>query len=237
MRRAERLFQLIQILRGARRPVTAEQMARELETSKRTVYRDIAELLAQRVPIQGEAGIGYVLDRGFDMPPLMLTPDEIEAAVLGARWVMARGDPALSRAARDLIAKIGAVIPDHLQPFLLESALTTSEQPAALMADAIDMGLLREAIRGQRKVGLVYRDEAGVQTERTIWPIAVGYYDAVRLIAGWCELRDGFRNFRTDRVVAADFTDTRYPGRRSQLMHRWRTEMRAGPLPAIERDS
>jgi predicted DNA-binding transcriptional regulator YafY len=237
LRRAERLFQLIQILRGARRPVTAEQMARELETSKRTVYRDIAELLAQRVPIQGEAGIGYVLDRGFDMPPLMLTPDEIEAAVLGARWVMARGDPALSRAARDLIAKIGAVIPDHLQPFLLESALTTSEQPAALMADAIDMGLLREAIRGQRKVGLVYRDEAGVQTERTIWPIAVGYYDAVRLIAGWCELRDGFRNFRTDRVVAADFTDTRYPGRRSQLMHRWRTEMRAGPLPAIERDS
>lgn len=237
MRRAERLFQLIQILRGVRRPVTAEQMARELETSKRTVYRDIAELLAQRVPIQGEAGIGYVLDRGFDMPPLMLTPDEIEAAVLGARWVMARGDPALSRAARDLIAKIGAVIPDHLQPFLLESALTTSEQPAALMADAIDMGLLREAIRGQRKVGLVYRDEAGVQTERTIWPIAVGYYDAVRLIAGWCELRDGFRNFRTDRVVAADFTDTRYPGRRSQLMHRWRSEMRAAPLPAIERDS
>ena len=235
MRRAERLFQLIQILRGARRPVTAEQMARELETSKRTVYRDIAELLGQRVPIQGEAGIGYVLDRGFDMPPLMLTPDEIEAAVLGARWVMARGDPALSRAARDLVAKIGAVIPDHLQPFLLEGALTTSDQPAALVADAIDMARVREAIRGQHKIALVYRDEAGAETERTIWPIAVGYYDAVRLIAGWCELREGFRNFRTDRVVDAGFTDERYPGRRAQLMHRWRAEMIEARRRGIER--
>jgi len=235
LRRAERLFQLIQILRGARRPVTAEQMARELETSKRTIYRDIAELLAQRVPIQGEAGIGYVLDRGFDMPPLMLTPDEIEAAVLGARWVMARGDPALSRAARDLIAKIGAVIPDHLQPFLLEGALTTSEHPAALVADAVDMARVREAIRGQMKIALIYRDEAGAETTRTIWPIAVGYYDAVRLIAGWCELREGFRNFRTDRVVDADFTDDRYPGRRAQLMHRWRTEMQDARRRGLER--
>jgi predicted DNA-binding transcriptional regulator YafY len=235
LRRAERLFQLIQILRGARRPVTAEQMARELETSKRTIYRDIAELLAQRVPIQGEAGIGYVLDRGFDMPPLMLTPDEIEAAVLGARWVMARGDPALSRAARDLIAKIGAVIPDHLQPFLLEGALTTSERPFALVEDAIDMARVREAIRGQAKIALVYRDEAGAETSRTIWPIAVGYYDAVRLIAGWCELREGFRNFRTDRVVGADFTDARYPGRRAQLMHRWRTEMAEARRRGLER--
>ena len=225
MRRAERLFQVIQILRGARRPVTAEQMARELETSKRTVYRDIAELLAQRVPIQGEAGIGYVLDRSFDMPPLMLTPDEIEAAVLGARWVMARGDPALTRAARDLIAKIGAVIPDHLQPFLLDSALTTSERPAVLAEDAIDMARVRESIRGQYKIGLTYQDESGAETTRVIWPIAVGYFDAVRLIAGWCELREGFRNFRTDRVVAADFSDERYPGRRAALMHRWRTEM------------
>jgi predicted DNA-binding transcriptional regulator YafY len=101
MRRTERLFQIIQILRGARAPVTAGAMAGELETSLRTIYRDVAELLAQRVPIRGEAGVGYMLDQGFDMPPLMLTPDEIEAAVLGARWVQERGDPALARAARD----------------------------------------------------------------------------------------------------------------------------------------
>ena len=120
MRRTERLFQIIQILRRASRPVTAADVADELETSLRTVYRDMAELMAQRVPIRGEAGMGYVLDRGFDMPPLMLTPDEIEAAVLGAQWVTGRGDAALAVAARDLIAKIGAVIPDHLRPYLIE---------------------------------------------------------------------------------------------------------------------
>src|SRR2546430_12489466 len=116
VRRADRLFRIIQILRRRRTPVTANDIAEELETSLRTVYRDIAQLLADRVPIRGEAGIGYVLERGFDMPPLMLTPDEIEAAILGAQWVTGRADKALSRAASDLIAKIGAVIPEHLRP-------------------------------------------------------------------------------------------------------------------------
>jgi len=224
VRRAERLFQIIQILRGARGPVTADAMARELETSKRTVYRDVAELLAQRVPIQGEAGMGYVLDRSFDMPPLMLTPDEIEAAVLGGRLVIERADPALSRAARDLVAKIGAVIPDHLRPFLLEPVLMTPPRTGP-QPDAIDMIRVREAIRTQQKIALCYSDEAGARTERIIWPIAVGYFETVRLIAGWCELREGFRNFRTDRVVEADFTEDRYPGRRAVLMQRWREEM------------
>ena len=116
MRRADRLFQIIQVLRRTRRPVTADAMAAELETSKRTIYRDIADLMAQRVPIRGEAGVGYVLDGGYDLPPLMLTPDEIEAAVLGAQWVAGRGDPALARAAQDLIAKIGAAVPERLRP-------------------------------------------------------------------------------------------------------------------------
>src|SRR5215470_18166654 len=123
MRRADRLFRIIQILRRARMPVTAVDMASELETSLRTVYRDIAQLMADRVPIRGEAGIGYVLEGGFDMPPLMLTPDEIEAAMLGAQWVMGRADPVLSRAASDLVAKIGVVIPEHLRPLLMEPAL------------------------------------------------------------------------------------------------------------------
>src|SRR5215831_2520784 len=128
MRRADRLFQIIQVLRRSRKPVTADAIAAELETSKRSVYRDIAALIGQRVPIRGEAGIGYVLEGGFDLPPLMLTQDEIEAAVLGAQWVASRGDPALSRAANDLVAKIGAVIPAHLRPFLLDAALTTPER-------------------------------------------------------------------------------------------------------------
>jgi len=119
VRRADRLFQIIQILRGARQPTTAQQLAEELETSRRTVYRDIAELMAQRLPIRGEAGVGYVLADDYDMPPLMLTPDEIEAVVLGAQWVAARGDPALARGARDLITKIDAVVPEHLRLLVL----------------------------------------------------------------------------------------------------------------------
>src|ERR1700738_266335 len=105
MRRADRLFQIIQILRRPPKPITATALAAELETSKRTVYRDIADLIGQRVPIRGEAGVGYVLEGGYDLPPLMLTAEEVEAAVLGAQWVASRGDPALARAAQDLIAK------------------------------------------------------------------------------------------------------------------------------------
>ena len=125
MRRADRLFQIIQILRRTPKPMTAEALAAELETSKRTVYRDIADLIGQRVPIRGEAGVGYVLQAGLDLPPLMLTPDEIEAAVLGAQWVARHSDSALARAAEDLIAKIGAVVPERLRPYVLEPATET----------------------------------------------------------------------------------------------------------------
>src|SRR6202043_867474 len=122
MRRADRLFQIIQVLRRHRKPLTADAIAEELETSKRTIYRDIATLIAQRVPIRGEAGMGYVLERGFDMPPLMLTPDEIEAAVLGAQWVAGHADAVLARAAQDLMAKIADTVPDRLRPLVLEPA-------------------------------------------------------------------------------------------------------------------
>src|SRR5256885_679178 len=122
MRRADRLFQIIQILRRTSKPVTAEGLAAELETSKRTVYRDIADLIGQRVPIRGEAGLGYVLEAGLDLPPLMLTPDEIEAAVLGAQWVAGHADPVLAGAAEDLMAKIAGTVPERLIPFLLEPA-------------------------------------------------------------------------------------------------------------------
>jgi predicted DNA-binding transcriptional regulator YafY len=224
LRRTERLFQIIQILRRASRPVTAGDVATELETSLRTVYRDMAELIAQRVPIRGEAGIGYVLDRGFDMPPLMLTPDEIEAAVLGAQWVAGRGDPALATAASDLIAKIGAVIPEHLRPFLIDSTVNASGAPRA-PADKIDLTQLRAWIHSQRKVALCYRDETERETRRVVWPIGVGYYEAARIIIAWCELRLDFRHFRTDRIVTAEFLDQRYPTRRNVLRTAWRKQM------------
>jgi predicted DNA-binding transcriptional regulator YafY len=227
MRRADRLFQIIQIMRRARTPITADAIADELETSKRTVYRDIATLMGQRVPIRGEAGMGYVLDQGFDLPPLMLTPDEIEAAVLGAQWVMAQGDPSLARAAQDLIAKIGASVPERLRPFVLEPAGRAVPAWRSVEPDRVDMALVRTAIRSGRKIALCYRDEQDRQTRRVIWPITVGYHETVRLLVGWCELRTDFRNFRTDRVVSAEFLEDRYPERPAQLRGRWRAAMEA----------
>ena len=221
MRRADRLFQIIQILRRGTRPITAETIAQELETSKRTVYRDIADLIGQRAPIRGEAGVGYILGDGFDLPPLMLTPEEVEAAVLGAQMVVARGDPALRRAAQDLIAKIGAVIPENLRPLVVEPATRAAPNWNAA-PDNIDMAGVRQAIRTGRKIVLTYRDEQERETRRSVWPFAVGYYETSRLIMAWCEMRGDFRSFRTDRVSAAVFTEDRYPDRPATLRARWR---------------
>ena len=224
MRRADRLFRIIQILRRARKPITAAAVAEELETSLRTIYRDIAQLMADRVPIRGEAGMGYILEGGFDMPPLMLTPDEIEAAMLGAQWVRDRADPQLARAAADLVAKIGAVIPEHLRPILMEPSLTAlSVLPKP--TDTIDMARVRTAIRMQGKLLLVYIDEKGEETRRTIWPIAVSYWESVRIIVAWCEMRRAFRHFRTDRVLDSEFLDARYTTPRSRLRAAWLKEL------------
>lgn len=221
MRRADRLFQIIQILRRGTRPITADAIAQELETSKRTVYRDIADLIGQRAPIRGEAGVGYILEDGFDLPPLMLTPDEIEAAVLGAQMVAARGDPVLRRAAEDLIAKIGAVIPENLRPLVVEPATRAAPSWNA-QPDNIDMAGVRQAIRAGRKIVLTYRDEQERETERTVWPFAIGYYETTRMVMAYCEMRKDFRSFRTDRVSGARFTEDRYPDRPASLRARWR---------------
>ena len=225
MRRADRLFRIIQILRRKKRPATAQEIAEELEISLRTAYRDIAQLMADRVPIRGEAGIGYVLEGGFDTPPLMLTPDEIEAAMLGAQWVMGRADPVLARAAGDLIAKIGVVIPEHLRPLLMEPALAAASSRPLPPPDTIDIARVRTAIRAQGKIALVYRDEKEEETRRIIWPIAVSYWEAVRLIVAWCELRNGFRHFRTDRVVGSEFLEARYATPRARLRAQCKKEM------------
>jgi predicted DNA-binding transcriptional regulator YafY len=239
VRRADRLFRIIQVLRRKRRPVTAGEIAEELEASVRTIYRDIAQLMADRVPIRGEAGIGYVLDGGFDMPPLMLTADEIEAVMLGAQWVMGRGDAALQRAAHDLVAKIGAVIPEHLRPVLMEPAGSAPPAFPDATTDVIDMARVRTAIRTQGKIRLTYRDEKGVATTRVVWPIAVSYWERVRLIVAWCELRQGFRHFRTDRIMASEFLETRFTVPRARLKIQWHKELLAqrtdGPRPVSHR--
>jgi predicted DNA-binding transcriptional regulator YafY len=221
MRRADRLFQIIQVLRGATRaPITAHQLAEELETSARTIYRDIADLMAQRVPIRGEAGVGYVLESGYDMPPLMLTADEIEAALLGAQWVATQGDPALAAGARDLIAKISDVVPEDLRPMVLNTVSLTVPT-MEMETDAIDMQQLRSWIRRRGKIRIDYRDEKGAASARTIWPIAVAYFHTARLIVAWCEIREDFRHFRTDRISTTEFLEDTYPTRTDILRKQW----------------
>ena len=217
MRRAERLLQLLQILRRHRRPVTGEAIAQELEVSLRTVYRDIASLISDRVPIRGEAGVGYVLGEGFDLPPLMFTPDELEAVMLGLRWVARRGDGQLSRAAQDTVAKIGAVLPERLKPVLFDAGLMIPPG-AHVIRDSVDVAQFRNAIREGRKTELLYKAEDGKETKRVIWPLAVAYFDAQRLIIAWCELRQAFRSFRTDRMVEATVLEQKYPGHRKALL-------------------
>ena len=224
MRRAERLMQLLQILRRHRRPVTGEAIAQELEVSLRTIYRDIASLITDRVPIRGEAGVGYVLGEGFDLPPLMFTPDELEAVMLGLRWVARRGDQQLSRAAQDTVAKIGAVLPERLRPFLFDAGLLLPPGERVI-EDTVDVAQLRNAIREGRKVEISYKAEDGKETQRVVWPIAVAYFDAQRLIMAWCELRQAFRSFRTDRMTRADVLDERYPARRKVLLKKMSEEL------------
>jgi predicted DNA-binding transcriptional regulator YafY len=220
MRRADRLFQIIQILRRSKKPVIAADIAREVEVSRRTIYRDIADLIGQRVPIQGEAGFGYVLSDDYDMPPLMLTPDEIEAVVLGAQWVAGHADPVLANAARDLIAKVASTVPDRLKPFIAEPSVGTKPGDGE-RAEALDPVLLREAIRQGRRLTMTYRAEDGETSRRTIWPVILGYADTTRLMVAWCELRGDFRHFRTDRIIDAEVLDEAYPAGRGNLFRTW----------------
>jgi len=219
MRRTERLFGIIQMLRTARAPVAGRVLATAFEVSLRTLYRDMAELLAQRVPIRGEAGMGYIIDNDYDMPPLMLTVDELEAAVLGAAWVAQRGDPALARGARDLVAKLSAV-PEHLRTVLLDSGL----RPVSFKmneVDGFDLSGIRAAIRDRRKVSIRYADVEGRASERVIWPILIGYREDVRVVAAHCELRGDFRHFRTDRMARVEVLDVAIPGRFADLRRSW----------------
>ncbi|HWG81075.1 MAG TPA: YafY family protein [Stellaceae bacterium] len=221
MARSERLLALIQILRRHRRPVAGTALAAELAVSLRTVYRDIASLVATGAPIDGEAGVGFVLRDGYTLPPLMFSEEEIEALVLGSRMVAQSADRALARAARDALAKITAVLPGERRDEVASLGLISAPRnPSA--PDGVELARLRAAIRAERKVWISYGDEAGNRTERRIWPIALTFYEKVRLLAAWCELRQGFRHFRADRIIALSETPERFPRRRRVLMREWR---------------
>jgi predicted DNA-binding transcriptional regulator YafY len=219
--RAERLLELLQVLRRYRQPVAGQTLADELGVSVRTLYRDIATLQGQGAAIDGEAGLGYVLKPGFMLPPLMFSEDEIEALVLGSRWVARRADDRLGDAARNALAKIAAVLPDDLRQGLDANALLVGPGQA-IAGGSIDLAAVRQAIRGERKLAIAYRGPEGAETRRVIWPFALGFFDQVRMVVAWCELRQGFRHFRTDRILELAAIEARYPRRRQVLLKEWR---------------
>ncbi|TCT33090.1 helix-turn-helix transcriptional regulator [Martelella mediterranea] len=218
--RSERLLALLQLLRGHRYPVSGEKLADLLNVSLRTLYRDIASLRAQGAAIEGEAGIGYVLRPGFLLPPMMFSAEEIEALVLGSRWVERSTDEKLSAAASQALTKIASILPEHLSDMLDQTALIIG--PRDIAPETADIGVLRGAIRDSLKVELDYRDENARASRRVIWPIGLAYFERVRVVVAWCEMRDGFRHFRTDRIAGLTVSDQRYPERRSVLLHNWR---------------
>ncbi|GLQ53441.1 helix-turn-helix transcriptional regulator [Devosia nitrariae] len=223
MSRAERLLALLELLRRHRRPVSGPALARELGISIRTLYRDLDSLRAQGAAIDGAPGLGYVLQPGFVLPPLMLTSDEIDALCLGLDWVHDRADPGLAASAANLRAKIEAVLPPEKARTMMSST-SLAGPPAHPLPDAVDLGAVRAAIRDHHVIEIVYRGETGQSTNRRIWPFMIGYFDSVRLIGAWCELRGGIRHFRTDRIGPVHFTRERYPARRQELMRQWRVE-------------
>ncbi|MDX0421893.1 helix-turn-helix transcriptional regulator [Sinorhizobium medicae] len=220
MSRSERLLDLMQVLRRYRQPVSGRRLAEETGVSLRTLYRDIASLRAQGAHLEGESGVGYVLRPGFMLPPMMFSEEEVEALVLGSRWVAKRGDTRLAAAAADALAKIGSVLPADLKEKLEGSALLVG--PRKPSADTIDLSLLRKAIRSEHKLDLHYLDNGGRASRRTVWPFALGFFEDVRVLVAWCELRQDFRHFRTDRIAEAAMLDHRYPRRRQILLKDWR---------------
>ncbi|HEX7644046.1 MAG TPA: YafY family protein [Burkholderiaceae bacterium] len=231
MSRSERLLDLLQVLRRHRFPVSGAALAQELDISLRTLYRDIATLQQQGANIAGEAGVGYVLRPGFTLPPLMLTEEEIEALVLGSRWISERADARFAAAARDALAKIAAVLPPELRESLDASTLLIGPG-RPLVRSNIDLPALRRAIRNERKLAVTYRDVNGVESVRTLWPFALAFFDNVDIVVAWCEMRRDFRHFRADRIALLQVLDERYPRRRAALLKEWKSTREADYEPA-----
>lgn len=223
MSRSDRMFEIIQLLRSAERPVTSHELAKTLEVAQRTVYRDIAALQAMRVPIEGEAGIGYVMRAGFDLPPLMFTAEEVEAIVVGMALLRRTGDVGLQAASSGVSAKIAEVLPDERERDLEDRHLYASAWGADPPGQA-DLTAVRRAIREETKLRITYTDAQERRSERTIKPLAILYYLEVVVLAAWCELRVGFRHFRLDRILSCETTGDRFLGEGKELRALWRDQ-------------
>jgi predicted DNA-binding transcriptional regulator YafY len=226
MRRADRLFQIAQYLRG-RRLTTAAQLAEWLEVTPRTIYRDIRDLLLSGVPIEGEAGVGYRMRPGFDLPPLMFTFDEIEAIVAGTRMVEAWGSPELAKAGRSALAKIAGALPPSRRDELERPRLfAMAFNPDPAVAAALET--IRQSIARRRVLEIDYRDASNAATVRPVRPLGLYFWGKVWTLGAWCETRNDFRNFRLDRMVGITMTDRRFVEERGKSLNDFLKKMREG---------
>ncbi|WP_039019051.1 helix-turn-helix transcriptional regulator [Halocynthiibacter namhaensis] len=199
MRRADRLFQIVQYLRGGRL-TTARMLADRLEVSDRTIYRDIADLIGSGVPIDGEAGVGYLMRDGYDLPPLMFTHKEITALVAGARLIKAWGGAEMAAAAEEALVKINAVLPDRDRVHAEAVPIHALSSPGLDDDVRARIDQIETACDRKLRLSLAYADVEGAQTTRIIRPLGLWFWGKVWTIVGWCELREDFRMFRLDRI-------------------------------------
>ncbi|EOI5729400.1 helix-turn-helix transcriptional regulator [Cronobacter malonaticus] len=220
MTRTQRLLELLQLLRSHRYPVTAATLAERLDVSVRSIYRDIETLKMQGVEIEGSTGIGYILQSDYHLPPLMFDAHEVDALMLGLHWVMRHTDPQLEAAARNAVAKIHAILPENLAQHIRYPSLMVpppgNDSSLRFLAD------IRQAIHQRRKLELVYTDKDGAASSRLVWPIALGFFDAIRMLACWCELRQAFRHFRIDRMQQVIISEQSCPQSRYKLLKEWK---------------
>jgi predicted DNA-binding transcriptional regulator YafY len=221
MDKTERLFAIMDSLRRHRLPVTAQALAEEHDVSVRTLYRDMQTLIGLGAPIDGEAGIGYLLRPGFFLPPLMFSAEELEALVLGARWVEARPDAPLALAAKSALGKIATASPDDLRDRISDTGLWPIRTHWEEQGNEPLLALLRAAMREEKAVTIDYADEAGQTSNREVWPLTLAYYEQKQIVGAWCVLRSDFRHFRTDRITAAQVSEKRFGRRRAVLVKEW----------------
>jgi len=228
MSKTTRFFEIIQLLRAANKPLLAQDMAETLEVSVRTIYRDIATLQSLRTPIQGEAGIGYVMRQGYDLPPLNFNAEEAEAITVGLSMIARTGDTGLWKAAETAMRKINPTV--KTSKHLLASSYGVKDATGA------DPGMMRSAIRAEQKVSIDYTDNNGDITTRVIWPLVLIYYSENTLLVSWCELRNAIRHFRLDRMTSSKTHSEEFIGQGAPLRSEWERTMKAATVGIKESD-
>lgn len=226
MSKADRLFDIIQLLRSSRQPMRARDIAAAVEVSLRTIYRDIASLQAMQIPILGEPGIGYVMRKGYDLPPINLDVEEAEAVSVGLSLVARTGDQNLWRAAKRASRKLQEAAPGTRR--LVTSSWVFPHKPN------INLAGVRAAIRAETKLLISYCNADGVGTRRVIWPLVLVYYQDAVMLAAWCELRQSLRHFRLDRVIASQVLESDFRGRGEELISAWEQSNKDATVPSVD---